>query len=409
MKIGSKWNSKILVVEDEKGIASLYQELLSLGEAEREAIVSSRGTSQLKETNMKFHFEVTIAYNAEEALEYVKEANKNNEPFAMGFFDVLLGEGKDGFELVKEIQIIDPNMYAVFVTAYNDRSIDSIHHFLGEDRVDKWDFINKPFNQSEITQKARNFVSLWNLNKKVAVHEAEIRFLSQQVMEGERQNAVAAVSRGVAHEFGNILMQIMGKSEVSIKKDRDEMVKAFEVILQASQRASEILDRFKNLSTNSHERTKKVTTSVTKIISETLELMSHQLKVEKVKVSFDKSKEFYAEVNGTSLTQVLLNVIINALHAMNGEKKLDIELVEDESNIQIKVRDYGVGMDENVLNSSTEAFFTTKGDMGTGLGLSICKEIIEIDHRGCLQLTNASPGVEVKVVIPKKQEVANEA
>ncbi|MEZ4872403.1 MAG: hypothetical protein R2827_09215 [Bdellovibrionales bacterium] len=68
-------------------------------------------------------------------------------------------------------------MFAVFVTAYNDRSIENIQATVGEGKVDHWDYLSKPFSHSEILQKARNFTSLWNLTKEQTEHEMQLQIM----------------------------------------------------------------------------------------------------------------------------------------------------------------------------------------------------------------------------------------
>src|SRR5690606_24690754 len=118
----------------------------------------------------RFAFEVTVCSSPQEALKALREASLRGETFAMGFFDVRLGDEMDGIQLVHEIHKIDSDIFSVFVTAYNDRTLDSINQLLGPDRMDRWDYMNKPFQSSEIMQKARNFVSLWNLRRQSEVH-----------------------------------------------------------------------------------------------------------------------------------------------------------------------------------------------------------------------------------------------
>ena len=137
-------NLRILVVDDEREILQAYQQISRPRREQRGAAPALRvPAGQGKEPASSVpcrrpRFPVVVARTYEAAIREVKEAVSRGESFAMGFFDVMLGEGPDGFDLVKEIQKLDPQMYAVFVTAYNDRSIESIAQFLGEDRTQKW-------------------------------------------------------------------------------------------------------------------------------------------------------------------------------------------------------------------------------------------------------------------------------
>ena len=226
-KPGGVWNQRILIVDDEPGITAGYEEILVSTSADNVVSMARSSRRAQKSETAKapsgtggqlenpFQFELTICHSGEVAFNEVQKAMGEGRPFAMGFFDVKLGEGMDGYELFKKVQEIDPKFFAVFVTAYNDRSIDSINQFLGIDRVDHWDYLNKPFTAGEILQKARNFVSLWNLREEKRLHQQDMDEAQRRLLNAERMTSVATVARGVGHEFGNILMQIMGQAEVA--------------------------------------------------------------------------------------------------------------------------------------------------------------------------------------------------
>ncbi|MCB0420949.1 MAG: hypothetical protein KDD61_08130, partial [Bdellovibrionales bacterium] len=164
------WSYRVLVVDDEREIAEIIRTILQgkKNDSEHRRFQSSRHlTSEVSSeeaakgvARVSHLFEVDIVTSADEALEAVQRSLQEDRPYALGFFDVVLGGSKDGFDLVKEIQLLDSQIYSVFVTAYNDRSIDSIDSYLGSDKVSRWDYMNKPFTEGEILQKARNFVSL---------------------------------------------------------------------------------------------------------------------------------------------------------------------------------------------------------------------------------------------------------
>ncbi len=439
------WNKRVLVVDDELEIVSIYKDILAPEQA-KNRVQSSRtgaakngGVSNGSSTNNgnlnhgstinsdaktdgrtvipftsnfneKFHFDVSTASSAREALLAVQKLKDDGQSFALGFFDVRLGEGMDGIDLVKEIHKVFPEMYAVFVTAYNDRSIDSITEALGPTRVNRWDYMNKPFNMAEITQKARNFVSLWNLLRENEKHTDAMAELNRRVLESERVTSVAAVARGVAHEFGNLLMQIMGKAEVSRNKSPDDMKIALDKIIDASQRAHEILDRFNHLSDTKSQVSQKRMVDVDQILTDAVDLMSHQFKKDAIKITTVKMEKVKAYIHGTSILQVLVNLFINAIHAMGDSGQIDLSLIKvSDSEFEITVRDYGPGVKADLLDKVTEAFFTTKGDKGTGLGLAISREIIEIDHGGEFILKNHPvKGLEIRMRMPMDSRISNE-
>ncbi|MGZ5280130.1 MAG: response regulator, partial [Pseudobdellovibrionaceae bacterium] len=171
LKQAPEANRRILIVDDEVSIAEGIKTLLApSGEnvipfrrSSRSGGASGAAPVAAPTEPAIAAYEITVVNNPHAALQAVKQSLADGRPFAMGFFDVLLGADIDGIELVKQVQNLDPQIHAVFVTAYQDRSVDSINEFLGGDKSDRWDYINKPFTDGEIIQKARNVTTLWNL------------------------------------------------------------------------------------------------------------------------------------------------------------------------------------------------------------------------------------------------------
>ena len=178
--VAPELNRRILVVDDEISIGEGIQSLLA---PQGDNILPFRRTSRSQPTaeatpptepTAREKFEVTVVTNPTDALKAIEKSITEGKPFSMGFFDVLLGADIDGIELVKRALGLDPDMYAVFVTAYHDRSVDSINEYLGGDKSERWDYINKPFSDGEIIQKARSVTTLWNLKKVKAWHEEQL-------------------------------------------------------------------------------------------------------------------------------------------------------------------------------------------------------------------------------------------
>lgn len=398
------WNNRILVVEDEREIGRLYQEMLGGTAQANSAIRSSRSTSKVVQPTVAAgEFVLTVVTNAEEAIAQVKLSLKNGRPFAMGFFDVLLGAGMDGIELVRQLHELDPSLNAVFVTAYQDRSVDAIRNVLENSRDVSWDYVNKPFSQGEILQKARNFTSLWNLTRDKETREAQLAEAHRRLLSQERTAAVAAVARGVSHEFGNILMQIMGKADLGRRKPEKEMRESLEKILDATTRAAEILSRFKHLSNPNAPTAKRSKVNLGQLIDNAIDLLEPTLRNHNIKICKIKMDPVQVVAQETSLLQVIVNLVINASHAMGESGQIDFSVTQIGDEVELKVRDYGPGIPVELLDKVLEPSFTTKGDKGSGLGLAIVREIVEIEHRGELKLQNHGvKGLEVSIRLPLK-------
>lgn len=409
-------NRRILIVDDEPAIADGIQTLLSPPTTNVVPFRKSSRSAKASDENgaaptTSVKYELTVVNTPEAALQAVKESLREGKPFAMGFFDVMLGADIDGIELVKQVQSLDENIYAVFVTAYHDRSVDSISEFLGSNRSDRWDYINKPFTDGEIIQKARNLTAMWNLQRMKQWHEEQLAEAQRLLLQNERANTVAAVGRSVAHEFGNLLMQIVGNAEIALLKNEPQRMKeALETILKASDTASSVLGRFKKLAQGGQTTSELKLLNIHQPIEEALDLMNYQFKKSQIKVSKLNFDQVLMEGNKHSLVQVLMNVFINATHAMpnGGEIELSVHKT-DADHVEIKIRDQGAGIPEDILPKVTQALFTTKGSMGSGLGLAICKEIIEIEHAGEFLIENhPQKGVVVTLRLPTRQETSHD-
>lgn len=407
-----EFNRRILIVDDEPAIADGIKTLLApAGDNVIPFRRSSRSTGGglAQPAAQNPNYEVVVVNTPDRALEEIKRSIAEEKPFAMGFFDVLLGADIDGIELVKQVQSLDPHIFAVFVTAYHDRSVDSINEYLGVGNADRWDYINKPFTDGEIIQKARNVTALWNLQRMKEWHEEQLQEAQKLLLQNERANTVAAVGRSVAHEFGNLLMQIVGHAELALlKNDQARMKEALDTILKASDTASNVLDRFKKLAQGGVTKAELKLVNMSQPIDEAIDLMSYQFKKCQIQVNKPQWEQVLLEANRHSLIQVFMNIFINATHVMPKKGKIDISVQKTSpEEVVVKVRDYGPGIPADVLPRVTEALFTTKGSGGSGLGLAICKEIIEIEHGGEFLIDNhPQGGVEVTIKLPTRQEVA---
>jgi signal transduction histidine kinase len=400
-------NRKILVVDDEPEIAQGILQILSPENSSQVvSITSSRQKTQTTPSSSPSEFSVTVVNSPEQALHEAKRALASGTPYAMGFFDVMLGAKIDGIELVNQLMQLDPNLFAVFVTAYHDRSVDAIGNYLGEECRERWDYINKPFTEGEILQKARNATSLWDLNRLKHWQSERLSEAHQLLLASEKQNAVAAIGRSVAHEFGNLLTHIIGHAEIAkYSDDMTDMKNSIDVILKAGNTAANVLKNFRNLNESHDYRDEKTLCHIQQPLDEALELMEFRFRRHRIQIKKNILSPVQLEINRSSMVQVFANLFINAIHAMPEGGQIDIEIDQDQDDCKIKVRDVGAGIPEALLSRVLDPLFTTKGKDGSGLGLPICKEIIEIEHRGRFSLSNhPDGGLLVQISLPLREE-----
>ncbi|HCM39671.1 MAG: hypothetical protein A2070_06650 [Bdellovibrionales bacterium GWC1_52_8] len=372
-------NNRILVVDDEKDIVQAYVDFLAPKEISP-ARRSSRVPGGAAEPALLQTCEVLTATSGEAALAFFKAEYAAGRRIAGGFFDVKMDGGMDGLQTIREIWKIDRDMHCTVVTAYHDRSVDDIDRLFGPDFKDQWDYLNKPFTLAEITQKARQMMAAWNRMRSLESAHAQLVF-------SERMAAIGQVARGISHEFGNLLQAIMGKADLALQdQDPGKIKERLNHIIHAVDRASFIV---RNLQSFSKSTATRSAVDLGKAIKDTLSLVNHELIKHSIRVVDQCTVCGPVQANAAELEQVILNLVINAIHAMPAGGTIEIGCKElpttnpadSVPTVMAWVKDSGTGISPEVLPRIFEYAFTTKGDKGSGLGLSISREIVE-KHEG---------------------------
>ncbi|MGN0159607.1 MAG: ATP-binding protein [Brotaphodocola sp.] len=251
--------------------------------------------------------------------------------------------------------------------------------------------------------------TLQELNKRLEeVHRGEEMLAHQQ-----RLQVMGTMTGGIAHEFNNFLTPIMGHAELlmmELPEDSEEYDSALE-IYEASEKARDVIRQLSSMSRRNVETVYKEI-SISKLMSRAVKMISSICPSNiQIITDFDKREECILG-NSTQLNQVLLNICVNAFHAIKKQEgKVEIqtsyltgEQLKEISGLaaypasdswklfcQIRIRDNGCGMESHVLRQIFEPFFTTKktGE-GTGLGLALAEQIV-VSHKGYIY-AESEPG-----------------
>jgi two-component system, NtrC family, sensor kinase len=404
----SALNRKVLVLDDEPGVLDAYRVILEPAPAPT-GIVSSRSRSTalaaapgaLPEGDP---FTVQYVSTAGEALNAIRQAVLENNPYVGGFFDVKLGGDMDGIEVIRQAKDIDPTMQFVMVTAYQDRSVDEISRLFGEAFADRWDFLTKPFSRNEIIQKARNLVAQWERKRREKEYLSQIQAQQEQLIQQERLAAVGTLARGIGHEFGNILLGMMGRSELALQKGTPEaMAEALSLIGKSAERASVIT---RNLQSLVKTESTPEPTDIREPLKDTLLLMEHELKKAGVKLVEEPASQLpIVNVSKVEMGQVFLNLVINAIHAMEEKRggTLTVKSVADQGGVAVDISDTGCGIPAENLEKIFRPMFTTKGKKGSGIGLSVTQKIVEA-HGGKIGVqSKVGQGTLFRIWLPAKR------
>lgn len=247
---------------------------------------------------------------------------------------------------------------------------------------------------------------------------SEIEKIEAQLRQTQKMEMIGTLSGGLAHDFNNVLGGIIGtisliqylldQPERNLENLRSELKDYVETLDQASKRASDIVS---NLLMLSHK-------TVSNRVKADLKMVIHH--VHKVCISsFDKSVEIsqslppgeaYTFADPSQLEQVLLNICVNASHALTimkpqeekqgGIIHITLKIIHPDISFfrrhpdtlpnteywEVSIADNGVGMDSKTLSKIFEPFFTTKEKgKGTGLGLSMVYSIVK-QHNGFIDV-----------------------
>lgn len=212
----------------------------------------------------------------------------------------------------------------------------------------------------------------------------------------EQNQVWAGMAKETAHQIATPLSSLMAWNEL-IKDDKNEDM-VFEMKKDLD-RLETIADRFSKIGSkpklDKHE--------IVSVVDKSVKYLKSRLSENTEFVLENSERELYANINKTLLEWVIENICKNAVDAMQGKGKIDISVSQNNSTIQIIIKDSGKGIDKELISDIFKPGVTTK-TRGWGLGLSLSKRIIEDYHKGKLFLLDSNPndGTSFAIFLPKE-------
>lgn len=296
------------------------------------------------------------------------------------------------------------------VSLVNEASI----RILGEDWTGK-DLLNSPLNF--FADKASRSESVLKIGgtERVLGHSrtdlpgrgilvifqdlTEIRDLETRIQTNEKLASIGQLAAGIAHEIRNPLASLSGsiqllKNEIPSESQPEKLMK---IVLRETDRLDALIKNFLNYAKPAQLRLEKV--YIQKALHEILELIKNHraLDFSEISIKVQLTEELWVICDPSQLRQILWNLILNAIDALEGSGELLIrgnEIKKDaEELVHLEIEDSGAGIPDNLLNRVFDPFFTTKSE-GTGLGLALVYQMVKA-HGGQI-------GIESKTKVGTK-------
>jgi iron only hydrogenase large subunit-like protein/nitrogen-specific signal transduction histidine kinase len=244
--------------------------------------------------------------------------------------------------------------------------------------------------------------------KDLALSNEKLSSMRQALKQSEKLAHMGQLSAGIAHELNNPLGVVIMYSNILLEESAagDPVKEDLKLIVEQAGRCKKIVAGLLNFARKNQVNHQQ--TSIRELAEHSLESI---IAPGNVKISvIDRTTNPDAMLDAEQMTQVLTNLVKNAIDAMPGGGTIDLILEDTLGDVIIIVKDNGTGIKEEDKAKIFEPFFTTKAiGAGTGLGLATAYGIVKM-HKGQITVeSNTDPsrgptGTSFKIILPRRKE-----
>lgn len=226
----------------------------------------------------------------------------------------------------------------------------------------------------------------------------------EKILQAEKLSTMAILSAGVAHEINNPLASILTNIQNLIYEEADvEKKELLHLVEEESRRIAQIVRDLLDFTSRDQEMKNEV--SAVDTAEEVCRFIAHSKREDGTPVPplnvLRLSENDKVSISRDELKQIYINLIQNAIHAVDGNEAIEIHVSNEADMVKIIVRDQGHGIEQEKLNRVFDPFFTTKTSReGTGLGLSVVYGII-MKYNGSIEIeSELKKGTDIILSLP---------
>ena len=235
----------------------------------------------------------------------------------------------------------------------------------------------------------------------------EKRHLETELIQSEKLAAVGQLAAGVAHEINNPLSAVIANAQILLQDlphTNEDWIESVKLIETAGQRAGNVVKNLLGLARK--ELSEFLPIDLNESIQNALHLLSHELMIHPVQITFDAGADFPPLIaSKENMQSVWINILMNAIEAIGEDEGLiEITTRYKDGEFSIVMRDNGPGIPEKTVSKIFEPFFTTKSPQkGTGLGLSVVHRIIKLHGGRIMVESKLGKGTKFTILLPENK------
>lgn len=347
-------------------------------------------------------FKITWKSSYKEGLAALREQN-----FDACLLDYRLGE-HTGIDLLKDVSKFKLSCPIILLTGQSDFDLD-----LQAMQIGASDYLVKDQLTAPLLERSLRY------SMKHAFDMADLRDSKAQIIQQDRLASLGLLASSLAHEIGTPLGIIRSRAELVERKAEGQLTikENMGIVISQIDKITKLVNSLLHLARGKSSGTASVV-NLNQVIHDVLNLVSHELDQKGILMKTKIEGEYMVKAESGSLGQVMLNLLVNSIHAIEDAKKngrteghhIDLVVEAKGSNVKILIQDSGCGIPDENMSQLFKPFFTTKEiGLGTGLGLATSYKLVQswggtisARHQSDLRRgLGGAHGAAFEIVLPK--------